>query len=184
MTAPTKTWEDFTVKYKREVVNGIADTVMSKCSTVDEVQDFLQQVVDRVERKTGNVIPRFSKQETATPMKVEQLDKVMQGPGQLREEHAHHNSQLHIPKVSIDNLDRVVLASGMSRQNLNKIALVARLGPVFVFSQPASQPQRPIQPASQPQRRMQPAIQPQQRRVLKEYVASSKPEDFERKDRI
>ena len=83
MTAPTKTWEDFTVKYKREVVNGIADTVMSKCSTVDEVQDFLQQVVDRVERKTGNVIPRFSKQETATPMKVEQLDKVMQGPGQL-----------------------------------------------------------------------------------------------------
>lgn len=121
MTAPTKTWEDFTVKYKREVVNGIADTVMSKCSTVDEVQDFLQQVVDRVERKTGNVIPRFSKQETATPMKVEQLDKVMQGLGQLREEHAHHNSQLHIPKVSIDNLDRVVLASGMSRQNLNKI---------------------------------------------------------------
>jgi len=73
MPAQDKTWFDFTAKYRRELANDVADTVMSKCATTDEAAAFLQHVADRIRRQTGQTLPVIASKDSSTLRKTAAL---------------------------------------------------------------------------------------------------------------
>ena len=120
MPSSKKTWNDFTPKYRRELAQGIADTVMEKTASVEEAKDFLTQVVLRIETQIGNSLPAIvGKIQDDQPLVPEDNGTALvQALGDMRREHGHHNSQLHLPKISVHQLDIAVASAGFSHKNL------------------------------------------------------------------
>ena len=122
MPAQDKTWIDFTAKYRRELANDVADTVMSKCATTDEAAAFLQHVADRICRQTGQTLPVIASKDSSTPPEEEkQVASIVSGLGQIRNKHGQHPSQLHLPKVSVQDLDRLIVSIGFPRRRLKQL---------------------------------------------------------------
>ena len=98
----------------------MADSIMEKCATVEEASDFLKAIAARIERKVGQQLPDVA---GAPPPEGSltsiQCSSLMKSLGQLRSLHASHHSQLHLPKISVQELDHAAVSAGISRSLLN-----------------------------------------------------------------
>ena len=123
MARAAKTWDDFSTKYKRELAGGVADTIMSKTATAAEATAFLKQVVERIQRQIGEPLPglvaRENVQGERADVTSEQCHALLGTLGELRQQHSGHNSQLHIAKISVQDLDRAVVSSTIAQQSLS-----------------------------------------------------------------
>ena len=121
-TASAKTWHDFTTKYRRELVNPMADSIMEKCATVAEASDFLKAVADRIERKVGTTLPGIAgAQPPQGALTPNQCNSLLKSLGQLRALHGSHNSQIHLPKITVHELDHAAVSAAIPRSLLNSL---------------------------------------------------------------
>ena len=117
-TRTEKTWSDFTPKYRRELVAQVADVILNKVSTMDEADAFLKQVVQRIQTKTGQTLPSTVAQPALTET---QCAEVIAACGKLRADRCPHNSQLHIPKITANDLDQAVVSTSLSHSELLRL---------------------------------------------------------------
>lgn len=117
MSRAVKTWDDFTPKYRKELALSLADTIMEKTVSLDEAASFLQLVGQVIQKKTGQTLRNlvFNQVEFTTS----QAETLLRSLGQLREKYATHNSQLHLPKVSVQEMDCATVSSCIALKTLN-----------------------------------------------------------------
>ena len=121
MASETKTWDDFTPKYRRELAMAVANTIMEKGSTATEAAAFLKQIGETIQRQIGEGLPSIllagGGVETLTN---DEVSKLFLSLGQLREKFASNPAHIHRPNCSMHNLDTAIIAStSLSRQRLN-----------------------------------------------------------------
>lgn len=117
-----KTWHDFTTKYRRELVSPMADSIMEKCATVAEASEFLKAVADRIERKVGTTLPGIAgAQPPQGALTPNQCNSFIKSLGQLRALHASHHSQIHLPKITVQELDHAAVSAAIPRSLLNSL---------------------------------------------------------------
>lgn len=113
-----KTWNGFTPKYRRELAAQVADIMLNKVSTMDEADAFLKLVAERIQTKTGQTLPST----VAKPAPTEtQCAEVIAACGKLRSDRCRHNSQLHIPKITANDLDQAVVSTSLSHSELLRL---------------------------------------------------------------
>ena len=117
MSRAVKTWDDFTPKYRKELALSLADTIMEKTVSLDEAASFLQLVGQVIQKKTGQTLRNlvFNQVEFTTS----QAETLLRSLGLLREKYATHNSQLHLPKVSVQEMDCATVSSCIALKTLN-----------------------------------------------------------------
>lgn len=117
MSRAVKTWDDFTPKYRKELALSLADTIMEKTVSLDEAASFLQLVGQVIQKKTGQTLRNlvFNQVEFTTS----QAETLLRSLGQLREKYATHNSQLHLPKVSVQEMDCATVRACIALKTLN-----------------------------------------------------------------
>ncbi len=121
MPSSKKTWSDFTPKYRRELAHGVAANIMDKASSIDEAAIFLRKVVERIEEQTGKTLPPLQVEKPENipaQLTEEQGAALVKSLGTLRATHASHNSQLHLPKISVADMDKAIVFASLPLQVL------------------------------------------------------------------
>ena len=121
----SKTWDDFTPSYRSKLTRELSDSVLSRASTEQEAVKLMLSIIQRMEVTTKLPFRAAISQGLLQDMKSEEISssqcsQLLQSLGSTRQTSISHQSQAHQPRMSVQDLDRAVVKSGILQPALVK----------------------------------------------------------------
>ncbi|OLQ14200.1 hypothetical protein AK812_SmicGene1651 [Symbiodinium microadriaticum] len=119
---PLKRFKNATDKrlYRSKLVKDVSETIMSKCASQEEAVSFVSAVVKKIESTVDlplrTALSNHLLQDLASNQVAEsQWHTLLEGLGSIRQKVATNQSQCHLPRISVQDLDLSVVKCGIPR---------------------------------------------------------------------
>ena len=115
-----KTWDDYSKQHRSKLVKDVSETIMSKCASQEEAVSFVSAVVKKIESTVDlplrTALSNHLLQDLASNQVAEsQWHTLLEGLGSIRQKVATNQSQCHLPRISVQDLDLSVVKCGIPR---------------------------------------------------------------------